>query len=209
MRQNCTVSLETLAVLSSLGKHLLDFYLAGGTALALYFQHRQSDDLDFFSEYKVEPQRLLKEISQFESSIENIRIDEGTLLVNINQVKVSFMEYQYPLLKPFNHWEKNHLASIEDIACMKMIAIASRSERKDYYDLFEILKTLSPRDILENLQKKYGSQLDLYPFIIALTYFSETEQQIDPKGCKENWIQVKTFMEKIQKDFYQIAKSLA
>ena len=209
MRQNCTVSLETLAVLCSLGENLPDYYLAGGTALALYFQHRQSDDLDFFSEYKVEPQRLLKEISQFVSSIENIRIDEGTLLVNINQVKVSFMEYKYPLLKPFNHWGKNHLASIEDVACMKMIAIASRSERKDYYDLFEILKTLSPRDILENLQKKYGNQLDLYPFIIALTYFSETEQQIDPKGCKVNWIQVKTFMEKIQKDFYQAAKSVA
>jgi len=67
----------------------------------------------------------------------------------------------------------------------------------------------SPRDILENIQKKYGNQLDLYPFIIALAYFSEIEQQIDPKGCKVNWIQVKTFMEKIQKDFYQAAKSLA
>jgi hypothetical protein len=208
MHQNHSVSPETLVVLRSLGKHLPEFYLAGDTTLALYFQHRQSDDLDFFSEYKVEPQKLLKVLSQFETSIENIRIHEGTLLISINKVKVSFMEYLYPLLKPFNLWEKTHLASIEDIACMKMIAIASRSERKDYYDLFEILKNLSPRDILESIQKKYGNQLDLYPFIIALTYFSETDHQVDPKGCKVGWIQVKSYMEKIQKDFYQAAKSL-
>src|SRR3989344_2953678 len=76
-----------------------DFYLAGGTAVALFFHHRRSDDLDFFSEKSFREVILignLKKIGKFE----NLKSEKDTLLGKLNGVKVSFFSLPYKLLEP-------------------------------------------------------------------------------------------------------------
>jgi hypothetical protein len=53
------------------------FYLSGGTALALYLGHRESEDLDFFSKEDFNPQKLQQDL---ENSIKlsGVSQDKGT-----------------------------------------------------------------------------------------------------------------------------------
>jgi predicted nucleotidyltransferase component of viral defense system len=202
------VSTETVDLLLNLDSVITEFYLAGGTALSMYFQHRQSDDLDFFSEKNINPERLLHELTKKFSDIKDIKIQEGTLLSTIRGVKVSFMEYMYPMINPPNHWNQLKIASIHDIACMKMVAIASRSVKKDYFDLYEILKHITPSDVIDSLVLKYGNKIDLYPFIIALTYFVEADKQPDPYRVNHSWGEIKKYLLGTQAKFYEALKNI-
>ena len=84
---------------------LEDFYLAGGTGLALQFGHRISIDLDFFSAQKFNPELLtaqIKELGKF--SLESK--SWGTLHGTFNKTEITFLYYPYSLLFPFQKFEK-------------------------------------------------------------------------------------------------------
>jgi hypothetical protein len=76
------------------------FYLAGGTALALYFGHRESVDFDFFTPNPLDPEALfLQCLSSFGSlSVKKTLTSENTLYILVNGIKISFMTYHYPLI---------------------------------------------------------------------------------------------------------------
>jgi len=202
------VSTETVDLLLKLDSIITEFYLAGGTALSLYFQHRQSDDLDFFSEKSINPESLLHELTTKFSGMKDIKIQEGTLLCTIKGVKVSFMEYLYPMINPPNDWNLLKIASIQDIACMKMVAIASRSAKKDYFDLYEIIKNITPSEVIDSLVLKYGNKIDLYPFVLALTYFVEADKQPDPYRVNHSWGEIKKLLLDTQTKFYDALKNI-
>ncbi len=98
------------------------FYLAGGTALALQLHHRLSFDLDFFSPEKFDPKKINADLQ----SINNYKLDraaENTLLGIIEDIKISFFTYKYPLISKGTTFRSAKLASIQDIAAMKIDAI--------------------------------------------------------------------------------------
>ena len=96
---------ETKQVLDNLKnvKLLEDFYLAGGTGLALQLGHRKSVDLDFFAPLFPERNRFFTSLSSFRPTV--IQEANNTLDLNIQGVKVSFLEYKYPLLEPLQDFE--------------------------------------------------------------------------------------------------------
>src|SRR3990167_7639541 len=101
------------------------FYLAGGTALALELGHRKSEDLDWFSAKPFSNDRIKKELSdlgEFELTSE----EYGTIHGVLDEVKVSFLEYGYGMLYPFVDFENTNLADERDIAAMKIDAVSSR-----------------------------------------------------------------------------------
>jgi hypothetical protein len=74
-----------------------DFYLAGGSCVALYLGHRVSVDLDFFSTDLFETGVLIQRLSR----IGDFTVQKeawGTVVGTLNDAKVSFMVYDYPLL---------------------------------------------------------------------------------------------------------------
>src|SRR5437868_7015023 len=94
--------------LTSKGKELFpllsdfrDFYLAGGTALALQIGHRVSVDFDFFSEKPI-PRTLLPTVERVlgSATIEPLIDNRSELTVLADGVKVSFISYPFPLLEP-------------------------------------------------------------------------------------------------------------
>jgi predicted nucleotidyltransferase component of viral defense system len=114
------------------------FYLAGGTALALQLGHRKSSDLDWFSPQFPKIQLLLQNLNKYKVTV--TQTAPGTLDTLIDGVKVSFLEYTYPMIEKLVPFNGIQMASVSDIACMKITAISSRGSKKDFVDLYEILR---------------------------------------------------------------------
>lgn len=161
------------ALLPALGAFKEDFYLAGGTALALQIGHRVSVDFDFFTEKDFDAEELYERVRKAFGEAVRTQESRNTLAVIVeDDVRISFMTYRYPLLGAWVETEHLRLASVPDIGCMKLGAIVSRSELKDYTDIFFILKNLSLTELLIKLSKKIPS-LDQNLVLKALVSFDD------------------------------------
>jgi predicted nucleotidyltransferase component of viral defense system len=91
------------------------------------------------------------------------------------------------------------LAQLKDILCMKMVAIAQRAEKKDFFDLYELLQ-LPVRNFTELLEKKYGHPtINTAHIMRSLFYFEEAEESDTPKSLKGlTWSKVKNYLKKNQ-----------
>ena len=168
-----------IAILQLLKNFKNDFYLAGGTGLALQIGHRDSIDFDFFTDRHIDTEKLFYKIKEVfvGHKIDKMQEEKDTLgLIIDDEIKLSFMYYPYSLIEKTVENENIRIASISDIACMKLSAIVSRSVLKDYIDLFFILKTFSLRQLLD-LSKKKIPELDENLILKSLVYFDDVEQE--------------------------------
>ncbi len=166
-------------ILPLLGKFKKDFYLAGGTSLTLQLGHRDSIDFDFFKFNDLDTKKLFEKIKKIFKNykITKIQEEENTLTILIDKnIKISFFSYKYPLLKKPTIEENLNLASIEDIACMKLSAIISRATNKDYIDIYFILKKIKLEKILKLSQKKYP-EIDQNLILKSLIYFKDIKME--------------------------------
>lgn len=201
--QKETINNKTKSVLEKLSKSkvLENFYMAGGTALALQLGHRESIDLDWFSSEKFFNDRLKMTISDLgDFSLEEE--EENTLHGVLDEVKITFLYYNYDLLFPTLDLEGVKLADERDIAAMKLSAISSRGTKKDFIDLFFLLQKYSLEDVLNFFEKKYSNiKYNKAHLLKSLVYFEDAEN--DPMPImKENveWENVKkNIEEKINK----------
>jgi hypothetical protein len=164
-----------------LSKH--GWYLGGGTALALMMGHRRSNDLDWFHRTPTGVSRSWELLLQ-KAGVKTtpISVERGTLHVSANGVRMSLFEYAYPTLHRTIRWPKMQcrLASLDDIACMKLSAIAQRGARKDFVDIYALLKKHKPLESLFPLyQKKYGLK-DVAPVMYGLSYYADAEREPMP-----------------------------
>jgi len=187
---------DSLEILKKSGL-LNDFYLAGGTALALQIKHRLSDDLDFFTQKEFNPEILIQKIKGLANfSVE--KIEELTLIGIFNKTKISFLEYNYPLLRPLKEIEGTNVADVADIGCMKLSAICSRSAKKDFIDLFFITKQIPLKELLILFQTKYAEiDFNQAHVLKSLTYFIDAENDSMPEMITPaSWNEVKKELEK-------------
>lgn len=179
--------------------------LAGGTALALQMGHRISLDLDFFTadEFKIES--IISEIRKTGNSFNVISEGEGSLITNIEGIKVSIFKYDYPFIEKPLSYEVIQIAGILDIASMKVIAISQRGVKRDFVDLYVILQNTPFHKVAENMIKRFGSER-VNPVHIgkSLVYFSDAESNPEPeyiKGKNIKWESIKDFFKKHVKQF--------
>lgn len=178
------------------------FYLAGGTALALQLGHRKSIDLDFFIADFPKHQLLIQSLSALKPKI--INQAQGTLDMDIDGVKVSFLEYKYPLINPTENYLGVAMASIIDIACMKLTAISSRGAKKDFIDLYFLLKKYTLSDIFDKFEKKYqGVKYQKLHILKSIVYFADADVEPDPDMLIPiSWDEVKKDLEEKVKEFF-------
>jgi len=174
------------------------FYLAGGTALALQLGHRISIDLDFFPIDREVDDPIRSEIVAALSSVAEVVVLEdvfGNLLMMVDSVRTGFFGYGYPLVSPPLPLDGIQLASLADIGLMKLDAVSDRATRKDFYDLYLIAQSI-PLDELVQLSKvKYPLVRD-FEFMVyrGLTFFDVADKQADPDLLIElTWDTVKSF----------------
>src|SRR3989344_5264028 len=142
-------------LLPAIGVFKKEFYLAGGTALALQIGHRVSVDFDFYTEKDFGTEDMYERVQKVFGQVSRTQESQNTLAIVVqDDVRISFMKYRYPLIDACVETEYLRLASITDIGCMKLSAIVSRCELKDYVDLFFILKKLPLAALIISLVEK-------------------------------------------------------
>ena len=152
------------------------FYLAGGTALSLQIGHRTSLDFDFYTKESFDSLKLQRLFEKKFKEVVLLQKAEETLIVKINEVAVSFFQYPYPLISPlFEYRGFPPLASKEDIAAMKIIAISDRGGRRDFIDIYFLLKEFSLEQIINFTKKKYPN-FNIYVGLRGLAYFGDAEK---------------------------------
>lgn len=194
--KGCLQAAQALDPLPWLG----DFYLAGGTALALTFGHRLSVDLDFFSttnplDFSARPP-ILESLRDLGARIEEEK--EGTLHARLKGTHLSFFRYRYPLLRGLRRWKHLRIAHPIDIGLMKLGAIVGRGSKKDFVDLYEILNNgVSLSQLLRLAPKKFPGSLDFkVQALRALVYFADADQEPDLLSRQRlSWPAVKRFLE--------------
>lgn len=160
------------------------YYLGGGATIAIYLGHRHSVDLDWFTEEGItDPMRLAQNIRDKGIPFVTGQIERGTLHGTISGVRIRFLEYKYPLLKPLIIWQKAacQLATLEDLACMKLSALTQRGSKKDFVDIYALgLRYFSLRDMLRLYPKKFSVE-DKGHVLYGLSYFDDADKERLPK----------------------------
>jgi hypothetical protein len=172
------------------------FYLAGGTALALQLGHRQSVDLDFFSETEDIPS-IRAGLEQALAALQPELSDSswGNLTFTAKQIRVGFYGYGYAMVRPLVEYDALRLASAEDIGLMKMDALLSRANRKDFYDLYFISQRIPLKKLFALAQEKYPSVRDFEVQVTKrLIYFESADRDPDPMlALPITWDDVKNY----------------
>lgn len=171
-----------------------NYYLAGGTAISIYFGHRSSFDLDWFTSSSLSDPLQFAQLLRSEGiNFVTDSIERGTLYGNIENVRLSFLEYHYDLLQPLTFWKESscYLASLDDLACMKLAAVAQRGSRKDFIDVFSLVQQYKPLpELLLLYQNKYQTE-NIAPVLMGLVYFDDADQEPDPPLWSIGWQEIK------------------
>lgn len=168
-----------------------NFYFTGGTALsAFYLYHRESEDLDFFSENNFETDPVVSVIEKVSSDLkipyrftenERVKIFEFTK-DNKFLIKVDFNYYPYKRLEKGIFYKNLAIDSLLDIATNKLLTINQRTEAKDFVDLYFLLKSFTLWDLIYGLEKKFGMQMDL--ILIGADFMKVENFEFMPKMIK-------------------------
>jgi predicted nucleotidyltransferase component of viral defense system len=147
-----------------------DYTLIGGTALSLQTNHRLSEDLDFcFWSKNLKKDKPAVDWPLIESELESIgKITSRDVLgfdqVNfvVNGVRLTFVTKQRnisPVKKSVHILNNIFAADIDAIGAMKIELILRRSEFRDYYDIYSILKEGRSLKDLVSAASKYSNHL--------------------------------------------------
>lgn len=152
-----------------------DYYLAGGTALALMEGHRVSVDLDVFTERLPDTEDVLRRFRRHIPEHSVTSVSAGTVYLDVHGVQVSVIEYKYPLLGPTvsSYSDAMRLASRDDIAAMKLSAIANR---KDFVDLWVLVTRHRPlAEYLAFYREKFEVR-DVGHVVRSLVHFDDADR---------------------------------
>lgn len=206
MLQTSAIEPGTLALLKRLMNvpELQGASLVGGTALALKFGHRKSIDLDLFVNENFKQKEIEMALErEFGSEFvyEPTKITFAVFCM-IQSIKVDIVNYPHPILKAIELMEGISFYDNADISAMKINAILGRGNKKDFFDLAELLKHYSLGQIMEWYKKKYPNQMILISIPNAITYFEDAEQSENPLSLNgETWESVKNSIKKAVRDY--------
>lgn len=205
MLQEQTIKASTLELLKRLmaDSALKDFYLVGGTALALQIGHRISVDLDLFSTNAFDNEQM-REYLESEYGFRTDFMALNTLKGEIDNVKIDCIMHRYKWLDTFTD-NGIRLAGIKDICAMKLNSIAGNGTRiKDFIDLAYLSEHYSLRQMLNFFQEKY----DANPVMVlkAVTFFDEINynepiklfniKKLNWKKIEKRLLEMSKFMDK-------------
>lgn len=188
------------------------WYLAGGTALALQEGHRQSVDLDFFSTRSEIKETIFERELLATGKWQTGYLDRGTIYGTFEGAKMSLIAY------PFFLPSKNQLRcgnvrilSSVDIAAMKIVAISQRGRKRDFLDLYwYCIKHEDLTRVVKRAIRQYpGQEHNITHVLKSLTYFEDADKEPMPKILfKASWKRIKLFFQKEVKKIAQILLKL-
>jgi hypothetical protein len=169
-------SKEQLELLPLIARFKHEFYLVGGTAVALHIGHRRSIDFDLFKYSPLKPKSILQKVSAFPYKYTVTRRVTEQLNVLIHQVKLTFYQFPYEIPANVNFESIIKLPDLLTLAAMKSFALGRRSKWKDYVDLYYILKFhYSISQIVDKAILVFGVLFSEKLFRAQLCYFEDVD----------------------------------
>ena len=132
--------------------------LVGGTALALQYGHRRSVDLDFFGNTTEDIDELTEALHDSVECVVRGNCSKRIKSYMLNGVKVDIVNYDYPWIGDFVDEEGLRLASPQDIAAMKVNAVMGRGTKKDFIDVYFLLRHFSFAELINHEKGKTGAK---------------------------------------------------
>ncbi len=169
-----TIAAGTLELLINLMQHenLKEFFLVGGTALSLRIGHRKSIDIDFFSLVPFNEEKIAV-ILEKDFGFQVDFLGKNTLKGQINNIKIDLITHAYPFVKPLDNIEKIRIASLLDIAALKLNAIVVNGTRlKDFIDIAFLSSSFSLDQMMQAYEIKYKKS-NLVLALKSLSFFED------------------------------------
>lgn len=169
-----------------------NFYFTGGTALrAFYLNHRESEDLDFFSRDKFDNQvifTLMEDWGKKNHFKIQSRFNEVVYIFHLTfkngaKLKVDFGYYPYKLLEKGKIIDGITVDSLLDIAVNKLLTIQQRTDVKDFVDLYYLLDKFTVWDLIDGVKHKFGMKIE--PFLVASDFMKADQFESLPKMIKK------------------------
>ena len=178
-----TIDTETLELLKKIQEipAFSNLRLVGGTSLALQIGHRKSIDLDLFGKVEHDEFTIVDILNKL-GQVTLLKKSENINIYTINGIKVDIVNYPYSWLKDIVFEDTLRLAGVEDIAAMKLAAITNRGTKKDFIDLYFLLKQYGLEELLDFYKNKYHDG-SIFLVIKSLSYFDDAEEEAMPDMC--------------------------
>ena len=189
-----TVLPDTLELLKVLMQQSLlkDMRLVGGTSLALQYGHRRSVDLDFFGQTTEDVDELTVMMRECSKDMIKGSCTKRIKTYFLNGVKVDVVNYDYKWIDDVVEEDGLRLASPKDIAAMKVNAVMGRGTKKDFIDVYFLLKHYSFDELIQFYLQKYtdGSE---YRALLSMSYFADADPQPMPYMFQDvDWEMIKS-----------------
>jgi hypothetical protein len=167
------LSSKQLSVIRDLSVFRGEYYLAGGTAIALQLMHRKSIDFDLFTARDIEQGKVLQRLNR--DKIQSILVDKSTELTLLyDGIKLTFLKYDFPFTPEVDVSFLTCLSLI-DLAATKAYTLGRRSKWKDYVDLYFLIKKFSLTEVVMRSQEKYLNLFSEKLFREQLAYFDDVD----------------------------------
>lgn len=163
-------------LLGTMAQFRREYYLVGGTAIALYIGHRRSVDFDLFKSDPLHPKKILDAIAVSPFSHQVTRRVEEQLNMVVNGVKLTFFQYPFPVKPENNFGETFRMPSLLSLAAMKAYALGRRSKWKDYVDLhFLLADHFSISEVSAKANEIFGPLFSEKMFRAQLSFFADID----------------------------------
>jgi hypothetical protein len=183
-----------------------EFYLVGGSAIALHIGHRRSIDFDMFKFSPIKPKNIIQTISDFDYHYTVTRRVTEQLNVNINSVKFTFYQYPFKINPSESLEDVLRLPKLIYLAAIKAYALGRRSKWKGYVDIYFILKDhFSLRQVSDRTTVLFGQLFSEKLFRAQLSYFDDIDytepvEYIVPHTSED---EIKSFMVEKATDIWE------
>lgn len=159
-----------------MAKFRREFYLVGGTAIALHIGHRRSIDFDLFKPSRLNHRRNLDRIAEAGFPYQVTRRVEEQMNLVVNDVKVTFFQYPFLVVPEDALGSVFRMPSLLSLAAMKAYALGRRSKWKDYVDLYFLLtRHFSVREVAQKADALFGELFSEKLFRAQLSYFADVD----------------------------------
>ena len=139
------------------------FRLVGGTALSLQIGHRESIDIDLFTDinygdidFDQIDYFLRKEFNYVSTTSLPPAFGKAYFLGHDKQHTIKLdVFYTDPFIQPYTEIDTIRMATIEEIIAMKMDVIQRGGRKKDFWDLHELLSNFSIPQMIALHERRY------------------------------------------------------
>lgn len=183
---------KQIALLQLVKTYSREFYLVGGTAIALQVGHRRSIDFDLFSFKEIKRQNIKNNLQKNNLKYTILFEDSEQLHVILNEVKLTFFHYPFNITSSVKYDNIIKMPDLLTLSAMKAFALGGRNKWKDYVDLYFLFKNnFTLNDISLKATEIFGDSFNSKLFRQQLAYFEDinysekVEYVIPPVSEKE------------------------